>query len=128
MSENSVNSAKLLSDNSDFKDNAVSGRAPRQKGERLERSIVTQLRAAGLDVKRVPLSGSAAGYPGDVCVKLRDRELYVECKSRKDFATLYGWLEGRDALILKGDRKEPLIVLKLEDVLKLLEGTYHHGT
>lgn len=103
----------------------MSGRAPRQKGDRLERAVVTLLRAHGLDAKRVPLSGSAAGYPGDVCVKLRDRELCVECKSRKDFATLYGWLEGRDALILKGDRKEPLIVIRLEDVLEHL--SYRRG-
>lgn len=101
----------------------MSGRAPKQKGDRLERLVVSLLKARGVDAKRVPLSGSAAGYPGDVFVKLGGRELTLECKSRADFRTLYGWLEGRDALVLKGDRKAPLVVLKLQDVLDLLEVT-----
>ncbi len=101
----------------------MSGRAPRQKGDRLERAVVKQLQAAGLCAKRIPLSGSAAGYPGDVCVELAGRELTLECKSRRDFATLYGWLEGRDALVLKGDRKDPLLVLRLSSALEILEAT-----
>lgn len=100
----------------------MSGRAPRQKGDRAERDLVKRLQAAGLDAKRVPLSGSAKGYPGDVAVRLGDRELCLEVKSRADFKTLYGWLEHRDALVLKADRKDPLVVLKLSDALTLLEG------
>lgn len=99
----------------------MSGRAPRQKGNRVEREVVKQLQGAGLDAKRVPLSGSAAGYPGDVCVKLKGRELCVEVKARADFKTLYGWLQGRDALVLKADRREPLIVIRLQDLLDILE-------
>lgn len=98
----------------------MSGKAPKQKGDRLERAVVTLLKAHGLDAKRVPLSGSAAGYPGDVSVKLAGRELCVECKSRADFKTLYGWLEGRDALVLKADRKDALLVVRLKDVLEVL--------
>ena len=98
----------------------MSGRAPRQKGDRLERAVVKQLQDAGLDAKRVPLSGSAKGYLGDVSVRLSGRELTLKCKSRKDFATLYGWLTGRDALILKADRKPPLLVVKLDDMLELI--------
>ena len=101
----------------------MSSRAPRQKGDRLERAVVKQLQAAGLCAKRVPLSGSAAGYPGDVCVELAGRDLTLECKSRRDFATLYGWLTGRDALILKGDRNDPLLVMRLTDALDILEAT-----
>lgn len=104
--------------------NFVSGRSPRQKGDRLERAVVNQLQAAGLAAKRVPLSGSVQGYPGDVSVTLAGRELCVEVKSRKDFKTLYGWLENRDALILKADRKDPLLVLRLDDVLELIEGSH----
>jgi Holliday junction resolvase len=96
----------------------MSGRPPRQKGNRLERELVKLLEAAGIPAKRVPLSGSAKGYPGDVCATLAGRELCLECKSRKDFKTLYKWLEHRDALILKADRKEPLMVLRLTDFLK----------
>lgn len=100
----------------------MSGRAPRQKGDRLERAVVKLFQDAGLEAKRVPLSGSAKGYPGDVCVKIADHELTLECKSRKDFATLYGWLENRDALILKADRKEPLRVVKLANALSYRRG------
>jgi hypothetical protein len=105
----------------------MSGRAPRRKGDRLERAVVKQLQAAGLGAKRVPLSGSAAGYPGDVCVELAGRELTLECKSRRDFATLYGWLTGRDALILKGDRKDPLLVVRLSSALELCNLTEQGG-
>lgn len=41
-------------------------------------------------------------------------------KARLDFETLYGWLQDRDASILKADRKAPLVVLALEDVLGIL--------
>ena len=98
----------------------MSGRAPRQKGDRLERAVVKTLQDAGLDAKRVPLSGSAAGYPGDICVKIAGRELTLECKSRADFKTLYSWLENRDALILKADRKAPLLVVRLDDMLTFI--------
>jgi Holliday junction resolvase len=95
----------------------MSGKAHKAKGDRLERAVVNLLKAHGLEAHRVPLSGSVAGYPGDVVVKLADREWILECKSRKEFKTLYGWLEQRDALILKGDRREPLVVMRLQDLL-----------
>lgn len=100
----------------------MSGRSPKQKGDRLERATVQLLRAHGIDAKRVPLSGSAAGYPGDVVAKLGGRDLTLECKSRRDFSTLYGWLDERDGLILKADRKDPLLVVRLEDMLELIGG------
>jgi Holliday junction resolvase len=101
----------------------MSGRAPRRKGDRLERELVKHLEAAGIPAKRVPLSGSARGYPGDITATLPGLgEVCLECKSRRAFATLYKWLEYRDALVLKADRKEPLMVLRLSDFLKVLGG------
>ena len=50
---------------------------------------------------------------------LAGRDYVLECKSRKS-SPLYGWLKERDGLILKGDRCEPLVVLRLEDLLKAL--------
>ncbi len=99
----------------------MSGRAPRQKGDRLEREVVKLLQAAGVPARRVPLSGSMAGYPGDVVVTVAGRDHVLECKSRRDFATLYKWLEHRDALVLKGDRREHLVVLRLGDLLNALQ-------
>jgi Holliday junction resolvase len=48
----------------------MSGKSPRQKGDRLERELVKLLEAAGIPAKRVPLSGSARGYPGDITATL----------------------------------------------------------
>ena len=97
----------------------MSGRAAKRKGDRLERLVVDAFRKAGFEAKRVPLSGAAPDYPGDVIVTLGGAEYTLECKSRKDFKTLYGWLEPNNALVIKGDRREALLVLRLEDALEL---------
>ena len=91
------------------------GRKSRDKGNRLERAIVRLLQDAGLGAERVPLSGSAGGsYCGDISVPLLGRDLTVECKARKDgFRELYTWLDGRDALIVRADRKEALVIVPL---------------
>lgn len=96
----------------------MSGKRHKQKGDRVEREIVSILKRHGIPAKRVPLSGSVSGYPGDVQACINGCELVLEVKARKDFKTLYNWLEQRDALILKADRKEPLLVLRLTDFLK----------
>jgi hypothetical protein len=98
----------------------VSGRAPRQKGNRTERAVVQALKDAGIAAKRVPLSGSVVGYPGDVRATVGGRELTLEVKARRDFRTLHSWLEGRDALILKADRRAPLLVIRLNDALNIM--------
>jgi Holliday junction resolvase len=96
------------------------GKAPRQKGDRAERDLVKRLQAAGLPARRVPLSGSVKGYPGDVSATVGGREVTLEVKSRKNFATLHAWLDERDALVLKADRSEPLLVVRLNTLLELL--------
>jgi hypothetical protein len=41
-------------------------------------------------------------------------DLCVEVKARADgFRELYSWLAGRDVLIGKADRQEPLVVVRL---------------
>jgi hypothetical protein len=91
------------------------GRGSRQKGDRLERAVVRLLQDAGFGAERVPLSGSAGGsFSGDITTPLLGRDLVVEAKARANgFAQLYAWLEDRDALIIKADRREPLVVLPL---------------
>jgi Holliday junction resolvase len=91
------------------------GRAPRDKGNRLERTIVHLLQDHGLAAERVPLSGSAGGsYSGDLTVPILGRDLIVEAKARANgFARLYSWLEGRDVLVIKADRRNALVVLPL---------------
>jgi Holliday junction resolvase len=91
------------------------GRASRQKGDRFERAIVRLLQDHGLGAERVPLSGSAGGsYAGDLTVPILGRDLVVEAKARANgFARLYSWLEGRDVLIIKADRRDAIAVLPL---------------
>jgi Holliday junction resolvase len=98
-------------------DHAVrGGRKSRQKGDRFERAIVRLLQDAGFGAERVPLSGSAGGsYLGDLTVPILGRDLVVEAKSRASgFSRLYSWLQDRDLLIIKADRRDALVVLPLK--------------
>ena len=97
------------------------GKAPKRKGDRVEREILAALKAAGLEARRVPLSGSAPGYPGDLEVDLPGLgRVLVEVKARKRLA-LEGWLDGRGLLIIKPDRRPPLVVLPLKALLQVLQ-------
>ena len=88
----------------------MSGRRSRSKGARRERELVQLLVAAGIDAKRVPLSGAVEGFKGDILLG----ELRAEVKARasgEGFKTLERWLAGNDLLFLKRDRAEPLVVM-----------------
>jgi Holliday junction resolvase len=89
--------------------------ASRDKGNRLERAIVRLLQDHGFGAERVPLSGSTGGsYSSDLTVPILGRDLVVEAKARANgFARLYSWLEDRDVLIIKADRRDALVVLPL---------------
>jgi len=89
------------------------GHASRAKGNRCERAIVRALQDAGFAAERVPLSGSAGGsYCGDLTVPLLGVDRIVEVKVRaRGFAQLYDWLERRDLLVVRADRREPLVIL-----------------
>ena len=92
------------------------GTSSKRKGNRAERELVRKLREMGLEAHRVPLSGSAEGYPGDVVISSGERELIGEVKRRKEgFKELYRWLEGKDILFLRADRREWLVVMRLRD-------------
>ena len=98
------------------------GRSPKRKGTRVERELVNELVALGLPCFRVPLSGAAGGqWSGDIHVPLLGRVLRAEVKSRGDgFKQLYAWLAGFDLLIVKADRRDPLVVLPLALVVELM--------
>jgi hypothetical protein len=93
----------------------MSGRRSRRKGVRTERCIVSTLKASGIAAVRVPLSGAVGGrFAGDIVLPLMGRDLCVEVKARADgFRELYCWLDGRDMLIVKAERQEPLVVVRL---------------
>jgi Holliday junction resolvase len=90
------------------------GKAQRDKGARAEREF-----AKLIGGERVPLSGAAGGsFSGDVIDPFGD---IWEIKVRKDgFKQLYAWLEGKDALAVRADRKPWLVVIPLERWLELV--------
>ncbi|MCH8346569.1 MAG: helix-turn-helix domain-containing protein [Chloroflexi bacterium] len=90
------------------------GLSQRQKGLRREREFA-QLTGG----KRVPLSGAAGGeYTGDV----KALGMTWEVKARAaGFRELYKWLDGSDALALKADRQEWLVVLPYETLRAMLD-------
>ena len=85
---------------------------PKAKGSRLEREVRKAFENAGFTVVR-----SAAS--------LGKADLYVEglgsvqCKSRKNFS-IYSLFEDADVLVVKADRKKPLIVMPLEKFLQMI--------
>ena len=96
------------------------GKMQRNKGNRVEREIVNYLKDNGIPAKRVPLSGAAEGFKGDIII---DGSLRAEVKARKDgFKQIYDWLEGNDYLFIKANRKKVLVVMPIEDFIKLLKG------
>jgi hypothetical protein len=104
------------------------GKASRQKGDRAERALVRFLQDQGFGAERVPLSGSAGGsYTGDLTVPLLGVDRVVEVKVRASrFRELYRWLAARDALIVRADRREPLVIVRLSlaaEVMKVAERT-----
>lgn len=98
------------------------GKAPRQKGDRLERLAADILRSYGSDAKRVPLSGSMNGFKGDIELWINGLQLTGECKSRANgLSKVYQWLSGNDFLVVKQDRCDPLIVMDLRRFARLIE-------
>ena len=71
------------------------------------------LQEKGFAAERVPLSGSAGGkYCGDLTIPILGRDHLVEVRAT-GFSQLYAWLDGRDMLVVRADRREPLVVVPL---------------
>ena len=99
----------------------MSGKAPREKGARLERLIVDILTSYGLEAKRVPLSGAAIGFKGDIHAIINGQQLQLEAKSRrKGFGFIYQALDDNDGLVVKADWEDPLIIMPLRRLARLL--------
>jgi Holliday junction resolvase len=84
-----------------------------RKGYRLEHELEEKLKELGFDAQRVPLSGQSGGlFSGDLII---DGKI-AEVKGRGDgFKNLYRWLEGKDLLFVRADRKEWLVIQRLKD-------------
>jgi Holliday junction resolvase len=95
------------------------GRASRDKGNRAERAIVRYLQERGRAAERVPLSGSAGG---SYKIPALGRDLVTEVKCRANgFRELYAWLVERDVLIVRADRREPLVVVPLRLAVDIID-------
>jgi hypothetical protein len=98
------------------------GRAPAQKGYRLETSARLYFQGRGLECYRVPLSG-AGREKGDLCVTASWGTKYRgECKSRAKLADwIINALGDHQFVVLKQDRGETLVMLRLETFADLLQ-------
>jgi hypothetical protein len=105
------------------------GARHRRKGDRCEREIVALHRALGVHAERYPLSGASrfrgAGHDLDLYLFGGDEAQAVfECKARKSgigFTMLERWLGEYDALFLRRDHSDPLILLAWRVWARLLE-------
>ena len=106
------------------------GARHRRKGDRIEREIVDKHRALGIHAERYPLSGASrfrgSGHDIDVYLFGRDESPAVaEVKSRKGgegFATLERWLAEYDALFLRRNNADPLVLLPWPMWARIVDG------
>ncbi len=105
------------------------GLAARRKGGNIEREIVERHRAIGIRAERYPLSGASRfrGSAHDVDLYLfgpDEAPAVAEVKARKSgagFVTLEKWLGEYDALFLRRNHSDPLIVLPWRIWSRLIE-------
>lgn len=98
------------------------GKMQRDKGNRFERAIVNIFKAHDIEAQRVPLSGATDFAKGDVEVKIKGKTWRLELKARGEgFKSLYGWLADNDALVVKADRQEALVVVPLSRFIELVK-------
>jgi hypothetical protein len=97
----------------------MGGARHRQKGNRCERELVQLHKDIGVHCERYPLSGASrfrgSGHDLDLYLFGKEQAPAVcEVKSRRNgegFATLERWLSDYDALFLKRNNREPMVVL-----------------
>lgn len=97
------------------------GNPSKRKGSGGEREVVKLLQGHGIAAEKIPLSGAVKGgsFEGDIDCPVRGVDRKLECKRRRRFATLYGWLGANYGLVLREDNNEWLIVMRLSDFAEL---------
>jgi len=107
----------------------MSGARHRRKGDRCERELVVRHAEIGVKSERYPLSGASrfrgSGHDLDIYAFGTDAApLVAEVKSRKSgggFVQLERWLGEYDALFLRRNNADPLVVLPWRVWGRLLE-------
>ena len=90
---------------------------PRAKGKKTEYYIRNLLRLLG-SCERVPCSGNARAFKGDLVFTHQGQTYKVEVKACKKFPPA-DWLKNADFLVVKPDRKPPLVILLFDLFQKL---------
>ena len=97
----------------------MSGARHRRKGDRIEREIVERHKAIGIHVERYPLSGASrfrgSGHDLDIYpFGQEEAPIVAELKARKNgagFVQLETWLGEYDALFLRRNNADPMVLL-----------------
>ena len=105
------------------------GARHRRKGSRIERELVALHRTLGVHAERYPLSGASrfrgSGHDLDCYIFGKEEApLVAEVKGRKNgagFVTLERWLGEYDALFLRRNHADPMVVLPWWIWTRLLE-------
>jgi hypothetical protein len=107
----------------------MSGRGHRLKGHRIEREIVERHSTIGVHAERYPLSGAShfrgSGHDIDIYVfGTEEPPIKAEVKGRKNgagFVTLETWIGHYDALFLRKDRTDPMVLIPWRVWAQLVE-------
>jgi hypothetical protein len=98
------------------------GAYTRRRGYTFENETRLLVIEHGLKCRRVPLSG-AGEEKGDICITSTFGKVYrCELKRKKSLPDyIVKALGDHDALIMRADQQEPLAVVRLKDLLGLLQ-------
>jgi len=108
----------------------MSGKAPKQKGNRIERECVNLAKGYGFESKRAWGSdGRSLGWHEEVDMVIElpfkwkglDQPFKFQVKGRKKIGELYKPCEHVYGQILKEDRKEALVTIRYQDLLDLFK-------
>jgi len=94
----------------------LNGKGRRRKGINAERELVRILKKAGINAKRIPLSGATEYQKGDILI---DNIFVAEVKRRKRVALLYDMLKGANIGFIRADGKQWLAILDIDFFIQL---------
>ena len=95
------------------------GAMSRRKGARIELSVLHALQDAGIDcekLSRMYLKTHDLRLP----MLGRDAKMEVKCRAN-GFKTIYEWIKPVELLVLRADRKEPLVVRPMKTLIELIK-------
>lgn len=102
------------------------GRSPKRKGNVFERELVKLAIDSGLDAQRAwGSNGASLGWHAEVDVMVNGCR--IQAKRRASIAGFMQPTENVDAVALRADNGEALIVLRYSDFLDMLKGRENNG-